>query len=352
MHAFLQLALAHESPSLQPEPQHLELRSTEHPAELDRARRQPPCFGRVLVQRNRNVSLMDGEPAVIHSRLEAVDQAVRALQPAVGHCRLASEQKVVCREPGGDPRSRALVAALEVQTVGTLPGVEGELVVVQHVADPAHAFERHWRLALEQGLLEGGSCALPVPVTEGRPALIERGSADRFLNHLAAEYESGSRNPVATARERNASPRLASRVLLGGPGLELKPDDRPIADDPRIVTGLDDVGLAWSDLQLGAVVVDDAHRARLQEAEMAYLTPLAPDDRFDALRPSPSRLQPHARGTHPTHPNDLDRRLVGRAGLVGRAEVAYFHACHLSLLCLEYGRDASDLKRLFPVQTC
>ena len=29
---------------------------------------------------------------------------------------------------------------------------------------------------------------------------------------------------VATARERNASLRLASCVLLGGPGLELKPD--------------------------------------------------------------------------------------------------------------------------------
>jgi hypothetical protein len=66
-HAFLELALSDESPPLEPKPQHLELRRTELPAELDRARRQPPGFGRVLVQRNRDVSLMDGEPAVIHT---------------------------------------------------------------------------------------------------------------------------------------------------------------------------------------------------------------------------------------------------------------------------------------------
>jgi hypothetical protein len=134
---------------------------------------------------------MDGEPAVIHTRLEAVDEAVRALQPAVGNRRLAPKQQLVRREPGGYPRRRAVVAALEVQTVGTLTGVEGEPVFIQHLADPAHSFERLGGLAPEQGLLEGGSCALPVPVAESRPARIERGRADRFLNHLAAEYESG-----------------------------------------------------------------------------------------------------------------------------------------------------------------
>src|SRR4029453_2398259 len=143
-HAVLQLAFAHERPPLEPEPQHFELRSAEPPAQLDRALRQPPRFGRVLIQRNSNVSLMDGEPAVIHSRLEAVDEAVGALQPAVGPRRLASEEQMVRREPGGYPRRRALLASLEVEAVGGLPGVEREPVFIQHLADPAPPFARLW----------------------------------------------------------------------------------------------------------------------------------------------------------------------------------------------------------------
>ena len=186
-HAFLQLAFAHESPPLEPEPEHLELRSPERPAQLDGARRQPPRLDRVLVQRNRDVSLVDGEPAVIDPGLEAVDEAVRALEPAVGNRRLAAKQEAVGGKPGGYPRRGALVAALKVQAVGTLPGVEREPVLVQHVANPAHPFERLWGLALGQGLLEGGPGTLPVPAAESRPARVERGCAHQFLSHIASE---------------------------------------------------------------------------------------------------------------------------------------------------------------------
>src|SRR4029453_11518719 len=104
--------------------------------------------------------------------------------------------------------------------------------------------------------------------------------------------------------KQSSSP-LASRVFLGRTRLELESHDRFVADDPGIVSGFDDVGLTWTDLLLCAVLVDDAHRARLQQAEMERLTPLASDDRLDALRPSPSRLQPHARCSRSTHPTDL-----------------------------------------------
>jgi hypothetical protein len=124
---------------------------------------------------------VDGEPAVIDPRLETVDKAVRALEPAVGNRRLAAKQEAVGRKPGGYPRRGALVAALEVKAVGTLPCDEGEPVLVQHVADPAHPFERLRGLALGQGLLEGGPGTLPVPAAESHPARVERG----FLGDLA-----------------------------------------------------------------------------------------------------------------------------------------------------------------------
>jgi hypothetical protein len=191
-HAFLELAVADEGAPLEPESKHLELRGVEGAAEFDRARRELPRFGRVLVQCHRDVAFVDRQPAVIDSRFEPVDEAVGALEPAVGNCRLAAEEKMVGGEIRGDPRRRTLVTTLQVQTVGALSRVERKLRRVQHVADPAHAFERLWGLAFAQGLLEGGLRAGPIPFLERIPARVERGETDRvLLRHDAAEYESG-----------------------------------------------------------------------------------------------------------------------------------------------------------------
>jgi hypothetical protein len=69
--------------------------------------------------------------------------------------------------------------------------------------------------------------------------------------------------------------------LLGRPRLELEPNDGLVADDPCVVTGLNDIRVARTDLLLGAVVVDNAHRARLQNADVPQLTALASHDRLD-----------------------------------------------------------------------
>jgi len=66
---------------------------------------------------------------------------------------------------------------------------------------------------------------------------------------------------------------------------------RIVADNPRIVTGLDDVGLAWTDLLLAPVVVNDVHRPRRQQSEIVRLAPLASDDRASV----PTRLAREAR---------------------------------------------------------
>ena len=149
--------------------------------------------------------LVDRQPTVVDSRVEAGEQAVRALQPAVGDRRLPSKQEVVGGKVCGDPGRGALVAMLDVQTVRALSGIEREPVRVQHVPDPAHPFECLWGLASGQGLVEGGSCTLPVPVLEGRPAHIERRRVDRFVIHLAPSMnqarESGRRRSIAQFQE-------------------------------------------------------------------------------------------------------------------------------------------------------
>ena len=119
------------------------------------------------------MSFVDGEPAVVDPGLEVVDEAVRALEPAVGDRRFASKQQAVGGQQRGYSRSGTLVTAVEVQTVRLLARVKGDPVLVQHVANPAHPFECLWGLARGQGLLECRPSALPVPAAESRPARVE-----------------------------------------------------------------------------------------------------------------------------------------------------------------------------------
>ena len=150
---------------------------------------------------------------------------------------------------------------------------------------------------------------------EGRKRRPAAGRSDEVRADPPAIQKLGlkERNPsLNRSRPRSALPPYslrpavsAFRELLGSPGLELEPDDGLVADDPCVVSGINGVGLTWADLLLGAVVVDDAHRARLQQADMAHLAPFASDDRLDALRPFPSGLQSNPRRTRSAQPNEL-----------------------------------------------
>ena len=111
---------------------------------------------------------------MIDSGLETLEQPVRALEPAVRDSGLAAKEKAVGSKPGGDPRRRGLVAALEVQAVRPFTGAEGEPIIVQHVAGPAEPLERFRSLLPGQRLIERNLGTLPVPVAQSGPTLAER----------------------------------------------------------------------------------------------------------------------------------------------------------------------------------
>src|SRR5512133_4189422 len=96
--------------------------------------------------------------------------------------------------------------------------------------------------------------------------------------HAASGHRQASVSPVA---------RSALRVFLRRSRLELEADEPLVADDPRVVAGLDDVGVARTDLDLGAVLVLDGKAAGLDDADMASLAALGPGDGLDAFRPAP-----------------------------------------------------------------
>src|SRR5207248_1907201 len=139
----------------------------------------------------------------------------------------------------------------------------------------------------------------PVTRPDQSPSIMARPSSSR---------PSSAKNEIAPSSDSTTMPTLsirctggrrrtrcsAFRVLLGSSRVELKADDGFVADDPRVVPGLNHVRLACAYFLFGSVIVDDVHGPRLQQTDVVGLAALAAHDRLDALRPSPARLQAHA----------------------------------------------------------
>src|SRR3954453_7363935 len=97
----------------------------------------------------------------------------------------------------------------------------------------------------------------------------------------------------------------ALRVFLRRSGLELESDVPLVADHPGVVAGLDDVRLARTDLDLGAVLVLPRQPARVNHADMAGLAALGSGDGLDAVRPAPPRLEREPYRGRPAPPPHL-----------------------------------------------
>jgi hypothetical protein len=110
------------------------------------------------------------------------------------------------------------------------------------------------------------------------------GSTGEALAATAIRVETGGERPVV----RNQPPgsgtlALALRVFLRGSRLELESDEPLVADHPRVVAGLDDVHLARTDLDLGAILVPDGQPASIDNPDMAGLAALSSGHGLDTF---------------------------------------------------------------------
>src|SRR4029453_11110216 len=119
-----------------------------------------------------------------------------------------------------------------------------------------------------------------------------------------------------------------SGVGLRGRAVELVADDGLVAGDPVVRAGVDDVGVARTGVALGAVLVDHVDGARDDHAHVVGLAVVGAGDGLDALRPLPAGLERDPGRLDAVEVDDRDRRLVGRADLVGRVEALDGHSCH------------------------
>jgi hypothetical protein len=108
--------------------------------------------------------------------------------------------------------------------------------------------------------LRTGTARRPRPRGEANDPASEGAAGRERSAGYVNDYSNfiGGRNALDIRHRRC---RLALGVLLGRVCFELEADERLVADDPRIVTGVDYVGVTWLELLLGAVFVDDVQAA-------------------------------------------------------------------------------------------
>jgi hypothetical protein len=127
------------------------------------------------------------------------------------------------------------------------------------------------------------------PSKEGSLEL-DKGDGKPYARGATATRASGDQSGpgVVTHRQGPSCTRqlnLLTCVLLGRLRLKLVADDRLITHNLRLVAGFDHVRLTRPDLNLGAVLMSDPDRPRLQDAQMFQLTAVSSHYGLDALCP-------------------------------------------------------------------
>jgi hypothetical protein len=98
------------------------------------------------------------------------------------------------------------------------------------------------------------------------------------------------------------------------------------------VTRLDQIGLAGTDLRLGAVLVPHGQTSGLDDADVPDLAAVGAGDGLHALGPLPSRLEREPGRRRVAEANDVHARLLRGARLVGGIEIEQLNTGHLKLL--------------------
>ena len=132
-------------------------------------------------------ALVEGEPAVICTGLERVEEASCPLEPAARHGRGAAKVELVGRKPGRHAGCRRRIAPLPIQAVCLPAGGEDHLGVVEPPGRPAQALVALRCLLAGEGLLEGVSRVSPATFAQGRPA-VRRVPARGFVRRHAIPF--------------------------------------------------------------------------------------------------------------------------------------------------------------------
>src|SRR5581483_6438038 len=106
---------------------------------------------RVAVDLEREVAAQERHPAGLRRRVEAVEQPLRALEPAARDGRLVAEVELADRELHRDARGAAAIVALPLEPVRARQQPERARDLAEPAARVAGALERLRRLRVGEG---------------------------------------------------------------------------------------------------------------------------------------------------------------------------------------------------------
>ena len=164
-HAVRGLTFVHQRHALDGEREHLQRDHAEPAAQLARPDGELPC-PRLIALRHRHVAQQRIEPAVLGTGLEPLEDAGRALEPAVGDRALAAKDQVIVGEPDRQHRRPPHVSLLAAEPVGALARLEAGGHVLDPPRGPAQALQRLDRLASLELSLEDRPRLIPRPAGE------------------------------------------------------------------------------------------------------------------------------------------------------------------------------------------
>jgi hypothetical protein len=171
-HPLVDLCRGDERRAVEGEAEHLQVGDAELPSELCGDGCELAGGGRVALA-VRDEAVVEGEPAVLGSGVERVEQPVRPPEPAVRHRGGAVEVELVGGEPGRHAARAGGIPALAIQAVGALPQLEHSACVVEPPRRPARALAGLRRLISRERLLEARPRGVPARLVERRPAGVD-----------------------------------------------------------------------------------------------------------------------------------------------------------------------------------
>jgi hypothetical protein len=136
---------------------------------------------------------------------EIVQQAMGALEPAIGDRRLGADAQVVPGQPDCDPGRRARIVTLPVERIGPLTGGESSIQVVLPPGGQRQALPGRRRLLVDQRSLEPGARRRPITTLQRRVAFFQR--ALRIESRVADVPVTGPRcSPVGLESQHVTRP--------------------------------------------------------------------------------------------------------------------------------------------------
>ena len=150
---------------------------SQEPAEPGRANRALARARWIVAAEERDFAVPQQKPAILRGFLVTREKPPGPFQPPRCDCGVSSKREIVRHQPQRHPSRAAGVAEIPIETIGTLPGIEGHRGVVQPPGRQTEMLERLRGFSGRHARLEMRACLFPRARLEGVETSLQCGGS-------------------------------------------------------------------------------------------------------------------------------------------------------------------------------